>query len=199
MKVIYTLLLPVCLFLSASSPVKAQIDSAAVKQHISVFADSLVRSYYEKDWDTFIRLTHPGIAHLYGGMEGYRSIVQGVRARFEDSMQEKKEEVTVKQFIFSGKNWQCVVERVRDAPIGGRNARSWSYMIGQSTTDDAAGNWVFFDVGDNLMINISAIMPDFSDELVVPQKKVVYEGDKDKTTAVAATAPKPKKKAAGKR
>src|SRR3569832_2212359 len=79
MKIIYTLLLPVCLFLSASSPVKAQIDSAAIKQHISVFADSLVRSYYEKDWDTFMRLTHPGIARLYGGMEGYRGIVQGVR------------------------------------------------------------------------------------------------------------------------
>ncbi len=198
MKFIYTLLLPLCVVVSASAPVQAQIDSAAIQQHISVCADSLVRSYYEKDWITFIRLTHPGIARLYGGMNAYAGIMQGIRARFEDSMQEKKEEVNVKQFVYAGLGrWECIVERIRDCPINGRNAKTWSYMIGQSD-DDMGTSWKFFDVGDNLMINISAIMPDFSGDLVVPEKKVVYEDEKA-PAATATAAPKSKKKAAGKR
>ena len=73
-------------------------------------------------------------------------------------------------------------------------------MIGQSK-DGLGDDWKFFDVGDNLLVNISTIMPDFSDELVVPEKKIVYEGDEVKasTVATASPAPKAKKKAPGKK
>jgi len=196
LRLLFSLALSVCLLTAASKPAQAQIDSAAIKQRISVVADSLVRSYYEKDWNTFIALTHPGVARLYGGMNNYLGIAQGVRLRFEDSLEEKKEVVTVRQFLFTGTNWQCIVERVRDTHIGGREAKVTAYMIGQAK-DDLAADWKFFDVGDNLMINISSIMPDFSDDLIVPEKKIVYEGDKTATTAVAT--PKPKKKPAGRK
>jgi len=196
LRLLFSLALSVCLLTMPSKPVQAQIDSAAIKQTISIFADSLVRSYYEKDWNTFIALTHPGIARLYGGMNAYVGIMQSIRKRFEDSLEEKKEAVSVRQFLFTGTSWQCVVERIRDTRIGGKDAKVTSYMIGQSK-DDLAANWKFFDVGDNLMVNISSIMPDFSDDLIVPEKKIVYEGDKAATTAVAA--PKPKKKPAGRK
>ncbi|HEY4149367.1 MAG TPA: hypothetical protein VGM41_10575 [Chitinophagaceae bacterium] len=197
MKLIFALLLSLSLFFVSSTPVQAQIDSAAIKQRISSFADSLVRSYYEKDWNTFIHLTHPGIARLYGGMSTYVGIMQGIRARFEDSLQEKQEVVNVKQFLFAGAGfWQCIVERIRESPINGRNAKTWSYMIGQSD-DDLGTNWKFFDVGDNLMINISSIMPDFSNELIVPEKKVVY--DDEKAPAATTAAAKPKKKSSTKK
>ena len=196
LRLLFSLALSVCLFTAAPKPVQAQIDSAAIKQTISVFADSLVRSYYEKDWNTFIALTHPGMARLYGGMNNYLGIVQAVRRRFEDSLEEKKEMVSVRQFVFTGTSWQCIIERVRDTHIGGKEAKVTAYMIGQSK-DDLATNWKFFDVGDNLMVNISSIMPDFSDDLIVPERKVVYEGDKTATTAAAA--PKPKKKTSGRK
>lgn len=194
LKPVFTLLLPVCLCLSVSLPTRAQIDSAAIKDHISVFADSLVRSYYEKDWKTFLSLSHPGIARLYGGMSSYVDLMKGLRARFEDSLEEKKEQVNVKQFVFTGTSWQCIVERIRDTHINGRNARMTTYMIGQSG-DDLGTTWKFFDVAENLMVNISSIMPDFSDELVLPEKKIVFEGDEKTTTAATTGAPaKPKKK-----
>ncbi|HSC39880.1 MAG TPA: hypothetical protein VLD19_18485 [Chitinophagaceae bacterium] len=196
LRLLFSPALSVCLLTAASKPAQAQIDSAAIKQTITVFADSLVRSYYEKDWNTFMALTHPGVARFYGGMNNYMGIVQGVRRRFEDSLEEKKDVVSVRQFLFTGTTWQCVIERVRDTRMGGKDAKVTGYMIGQSK-DDLATNWKFFDVGDNLLINISAIMPDFSDELVVPEKKIAYEGDK--TTTTAAAAPKPKKKPAGRK
>jgi len=198
LKAICTLLLPVCLLLSASAPVRAQIDSATIKQHISACVDSLVRSYYEKDWNTFISLTHPGIARLYGGMNAYVGIMQGIRLRFEDALEEKPEQVNVKQFVFSGDNWQCVIERIRDTHLGGKEARITSYMIGQSK-DGMGDDWKFFDVGDNLMVNISSIMPDFSDQLIVPEKKIAYEGDEKTSSAAVSPAPKAKKKAPGKK
>jgi len=196
LRLLFSPALSVCLLTAASKPAQAQIDSAAIKQTITVFADSLVRSYYEKDWNTFMALTHPGVARFYGGMNNYMGIVQGVRRRFEDSLEEKKDVVSVRQFLFTGTTWQCVIERVRDTLIGGKDAKVTCYMIGQSK-DDLATNWKFFDVGDNLLVNISAIMPDFSDELVVPEKKIAFEGDKTATTAAAA--PKPKKKIAGRK
>jgi len=196
LRLLFSLVLSVCLLTTASKPVQAQIDSAAIKQRIFVFADSLVRSYYEKDWTTFIALTHPGVARLYGGMNTYLGIAQSVRRRFEDSLEEKKEAVSVRQFVFTGASWQCVIERVRDTKIGGKEAKVTSYMIGQSK-DDLASNWKFFDVGDNLMVNISSIMPDFSDDLIVPEKKITYVNDK--TTATAVAAPKPKKRTAGRK
>jgi hypothetical protein len=201
LKAIFTLLLPACmLVICASTPVKAQIDSAAIKRQISTCADSLVRSYYEKDWKTFIALTHPGIARLYGGMSNYASIIQRNRQRYEDSVEEKPEQVNIKQFVFNGSNWQCVIERIHDTHLSGKSARITSYMIGQSK-DGLGDDWKFFDVGDNLMVNISAIMPDFSDELIVPEKKIVYEGDeaKSSTATTASPAPKAKKKAPGKK
>jgi hypothetical protein len=199
LKPVFTLLLSVCLFLSASRPAKAQIDSAAIKQHIFVFADSLVRSYYEKDWNTFTALTHPGVARLYGGMTGYVTIVKGIRQRTEDSLEEKKEQVNVKQFLFAGGTWQCIVERIFDTNLKGKNAKVTTYMIGQSK-DDLGTEWKFFDVANNLMINISAIMPDFSDELVVPEKKIAYEGGETITASTTIGEPaKPKKKAPGKK
>ena len=199
LKAIFTLLLPVCLLMCSTNPVRAQIDSAMIKQRISACADSLVHSYYEKDWKTFIALTHPGIARLYGGMNTYVGIQQGIRQRFEDSLEEKPEQIIIKQFVFNGSNWQCVIERIRDTHLGGKNARITSYMIGQSK-DGIGDDWKFFDVGDNLMVNISAIMPDFSDELIVPEKKIAYEGDeKAASAATAAAAPKVKKKTPGKK
>jgi len=195
----FTLLLPVCLFLSASQPVRAQIDSAAIKQHISVFADSLVRSYYEKDWNTFVVLTHPGVARLYGGMTAYVNIIKGVRQRTEDAMEEKMDQVHVKQFMFAGGTWQCIVERICETHLKGKNAKVTTYMIGQSK-DDSGAEWKFFDVADNLMVNISTIMPDFSDELVVPEKKIAYEGGETITASTTIGEPvKPKKKAPGKK
>jgi len=195
LKTAFTPFLSVCLFLSASRPARAQIDSAAIKQHISVFADSLVRSYYEKDWNTFVALTHPGVARLYGGMTGYVSVIKGVRQRTEDSVEEKKEQVNVKQFLFAGGTWQCIVERICETHIRGKNAKVITYMVGQSK-DDLGGEWKFFDVANNLMINISAIMPDFSDELVVPEKKIVFEGGETITASTTIGEPaKPKKKA----
>jgi len=199
LKPIFTLLLPACLFLSVSHPARAQVDSAAIKQRIFVFADSLVRSYFEKDWNTYIKLTHAGIVRLYGSMDTYVGIQQKVRARFEDVLEEKKEEVTVKQFVFTGNNWQCIVQRVHDTHLGGKSAKITTYMVGQSK-DDTGNDWKFFDVADNLLVNISSIMPDFSDELVVPEKKIAYDGvETSAVTTAERTAAKPKKKAPGKK
>ena len=199
LKPVFTLLLPACLFLSVSNPARAQIDSIVIKQRIFVFADSLVRSYFEKDWNTYIKLTHPGIVRLYGGMDTYVGIQQKVRARFEDVLEEKKEEVTVKQFVYTGNNWQCIVERVHDTHLSGKSAKITTYMIGQSK-DDTGNDWKFFDVADNLMVNISSIMPDFSDELVVPEKRIAYDGvETSAVTTAERTAAKPKKKAPGKK
>lgn len=200
LKSVCTLLLPVCFFVAVSSPAGAQIDSTVIKQRIFTFADSLVRAYFEKDWNTYIKLTHPGIVRLYGGMDTYVGIQQKVRARFEDVLEEKKEEVTVKQFVLTGNNWQCIVERVHDTHLGGKSAKITTYMVGQSK-DDTGNDWKFFDVADNLMVNISSIMPDFSDELVVPEKKIAYDGVETSavTTASRNTTAKPKKKAPGKK
>lgn len=147
----------------------AQSDSLFASQRALLFADSLLRSYHDSDLTSYTDLSYPGVIEYYGGRKNF---VQYVNRSKAIQAAELREEVRLVQLVSNAVEWQCVVQKVSENIVDNRKASIITYLIGQST--DNGRSWTFFDVATNPVRNVSDIMPDVFDTLIIPQREVVF-------------------------
>ena len=191
-----TLIMSALLLLGAAT-INAQ-DTATMANNALRFADSLIKSSYGEDWNTYLTLSNPTAIKYYGGKEGYKEHVKLIYFRFERMENEKREKLSMVQLLNDGTDqWQCVIEKERNTFIDNRKVQVISHLIGQSM--DNGENWKFVDIAHNSTENIIYVMPALFSNIVVPRGKLLYEDEvlaqqekeqREKEAAAAAAAKK---------
>ena len=185
MKTLYPKLLLAVLFLSQSTIADAQTDTNFIKQRAFYFADSLQKEYALENWDHYVALTYPGVIKYFGGKDGFLENVAKQRLYLADSIIETIEHLEVKQIIETEKSWQCVVEKIKGLNVNGRKAKLWTYTVGRSA--DGGNSWTFFEISEGMMDNARQVMRDISNDLVIPERRRVYDDEAEKAKKKPAT------------
>ena len=185
MKTSYLKLLVFVLFLTQTRTVEAQPDTAFIKQRASYFVDSLTKEYGLENWDHYVSLTYPGVIKYFGSKEGFLENVAKQRLYLGDSILETIESLEVKQIVETEKSWQCVVEKVKGWNINGRKAKLWTYIVGRSA--DGGNTWTFFEISEGMLTNARQVMRDISNDLLIPERRIVYEDQVEKAKKKATS------------
>lgn len=150
-------------------------DTTNAKEKALNFADSLIRSAYYEDWQTYLNLSNPSAIKYYGGKERFKE--QAVTHHFR-SLSEIKEEMPktkLVELMNDLETWQCVVEKTRQTYIENRKAFVHTYLVGSST--DNGNTWKFIDVSQNKLENVIYLMPDIFGDLAIPEGLTEYEDE----------------------
>ena len=185
MKTSYLKLLLAVLFLSQSKMAEAQTDSAHIKQRAFYFVDSLQKEYGLENWDHYVALTYPGVIKYFGSKEGFLENVAMQRLYLGDSILETVESLEVKQIVETEKSWQCVVEKIKGWNINGRKAKLLTYIVGRSA--DGGNTWTFFEISEGMLTNARQVMRDISNDLLIPERRIVYEDQVEKAKKKASS------------
>jgi len=175
MRLLPTLTLAVTLLTGSTGWTFAQrssADSAFLRNSAFLYADSMTKAYQNSQWENYCRFSHEGIIRYLGGQPRYISYSQ--RAG-DYPPNERAMGVNVVQLVNESNRWQAVVERIRDIVIDGKRARVTAYMIGLS--DEGGETWKFFEVFEGLLENARRIVPEISDKIRIPQRRIIYLDD----------------------
>lgn len=183
-------------------------DTAAISQKAKFYADSMMRSYFYENWESFYNLTTYSAVKYYGGKDAYKEHFRTMYYHNEPNKDVDKPEITTMVTLLNKgtDEWQCVLEKIRYTQMDERKCRIYSYLVGQSKDDGET--WTFVDAGQNSEKNIIYIFPNVFGTLAIPEYRIVYEDveaamsadaeAKAKTEAAAARTPAkkatPKKK-----
>lgn len=196
MKTIFTR--AIVLFFLYPSLSKAQtIDSAFIMRRAALFADSLDKAYQNKLWDQYASLTQPGLISFLGGKAGLIDYTERLWIMFNQDIGEKVTTQHVLQIVSRENDWQCVIEKKKEAYFNERKATVTTYIVGKSQDD--GNTWKFIEISEGMLINARQVMRDISDELIIPQRTVVYDDDLKKQHEAEAVAKKQTKKRTAKR
>lgn len=205
MKALKKLCITLCICLLTTASFSQ--DTLVIYRNAKFYADSMVRSYFYENWESFIGLTNYTALKYYGGKDQYKEHFKTMYYHNEPNKEtDKPEIVSVVTLMNKGTDeWQCVLEKIRYTQMDERKCRIYSYLVGQSKDDGET--WKFVDAGQNSEKNIIYIFPDIFGTLAIPEYRVVYEdveaaelANKEREEAEArakANAPKkaaPKKK-----
>ena len=165
-------------------PAEAQFDTSFAKSNIRRCADSLVHGFRTRDWEQYARYSYPAMIGTLGGKKEFISYISEMFKQVPDSAWKLYEPGHILQVIKTGGDLQAIIELNSMVEWQGIRATSTAYLIASSW--DGGMFWTFFDSqGDVKAAKI--IMPDLSDQLVIPQKKEIIEPmvppDKNKTPA----------------
>jgi hypothetical protein len=147
----------------------AQSDSAFASQRALLFADSLIKSFESGNVNEYISISYPGLIKYYGGKHQFAEYIQRVR----EIHQEHDNQVQLMQMVNKQKEWQCVVKKINETTIDGKNAMVVSYLVGQSK--DEGNTWKYVDVAYNSVNNVVLIMPDVFEKIAVPQRQIIFQ------------------------
>lgn len=169
MKALRCFVLPAVLFFWINST-NAQEDAASAGKRAIIFADSLLKSFNHNNLDRYTDLSYPGVISYYGGKKNFREYLQRAKAL---NISPSADNLAIFQLVNDHNEWQCVIEKTCATLIDGKKATIVSYLVGQSK--DEGHSWKFFDVALNSAGNLVYIMPDISESLTVPQRRVLFE------------------------
>lgn len=162
----------------------AQSDSTFASRRALMFADSLLASFRQSNIALYTDLSYPGIVQYYGGKKNFEEYLKRTIATTPSYATEY---VSIVQLVNNTNEWQCVIQKTRDAMIDDRRATITTYMVGQSV--DNGRSWKFFDVPFNPANNIVYIMPDIFSSLVIPRREVVFYHTTSQATVPQGPSP----------
>ena len=148
---------------------EAQSDSAFASQRALLFADSLIKSFQSGNLNEYISISYPGVIKYYGGRHQFAEYIQRVR----ELNKEHDNQVELMQIVNDKKEWQCVVKKINETTIDGKNAMVVSYLVGQSK--DEGNTWKYVDVAYNSVNSVVLIMPDVFEKIAIPQRQIIFQ------------------------
>ncbi len=166
---IYKILLFFAVINFSNKETFAQADSDFVSHRAFLFADSLLKSFNNSDFSEYVNISYPGVVKYYGGKQQFTAFIRQER----DLKESLNEQLQLVQLINEKKEWQCVMKKINEKVVNGKNVMVISYLIGQSK--DEGKNWRFIDVAFNSINNIRLIMPDMFENIILPNRQVVFQ------------------------
>ena len=134
-------------------------------------ADMMVKAFKNKDYSTFLDLTHPKVVELAGGKEKMLKILnEGLGPGIEVLEVEIYNPSTL---IRKDGTLQCSFKQKQFMKIGDQKIYTIGSLIGISY--DKGAYWSFIGVASNTLATIQASFPELSDELdVQPQSNPTF-------------------------
>lgn len=137
-----------------------------IKQH----ADSMGKSLLAKDAQKFVEFTFPTVVMKMGGKE---NMVKVMEKAFNDMEKEKTDFLAVSfghpsKIIRKGREFQCTLPQIieMEVPTGRLITHSTLIVI----SDDQGKKWYFIDTSDKDLKTLKEMLPNLSDELIIPKK-----------------------------
>lgn len=146
---------------------RSQPDTIVMKQNILRCADSMGKSFLQKDWKTFVRYNNPNLVRMLGGEENFIAFTKETLKEIPDTAFKKYEIGKIIQIVQTPFDWQCLVEQKTELNIHGMKMNSTTYLVGESL--DGGKGWTFFDSqGDAESARL--FKPDLSERFIIPAK-----------------------------
>ena len=121
----------------------------------------------KKDYRAFLKYTHPTILEISGGTE---RMLEAMKQANDNSSGAKITSVTIGEpsKMVSFKNtFQCVIPQTIEAQTAQGPKTIKSSLIGVSFNNGKT--WSFIDARDKDLNTLKVVVPDLSDELVLPR------------------------------
>ncbi len=163
------ILLSFLFLLFNNTSIKAQSDTDFVSKRALLFADSLIKSFHNSNFADYLNISYPGVVKYYGGKHRFTEYVRQERTLREYF----GEQLELTQLINEKQEWQCVMKKINEQVINGKNAMVISYLVGQSK--DEGKTWKYIDVAYNPVSNIREIMPDIFDNINIPGRQIIFQ------------------------
>ena len=149
-------------------------DTTVFKKQAARFASAT----FNGDHKTVIDLTYPALIELSGGREMMQKLItdkiESIRKRgitkFDGAVGSPG------KFYKAGTQIHCLIPEYIVFKMPKGHYAGESYLLGVS--DDKGKNWKFLDVGSMPLAILHKLLPNFNNELVIPQSgKPVYFAD----------------------
>lgn len=146
----------------------AQDDTAMATKMLQQ-ADDMGKKFIAKDYKAFLKYSHPAVIKSMGGED--RVYDQTVRD-LKDLENKKVTFAAIKfgvpsKIIAVGDERQAVIPEIIEMYIPGGKLTNTASMLAISL--DKGANWYFVDTGGHNLLNMKALLPSLSDELVIPE------------------------------
>lgn len=138
-----------------------------VKAEAEKMSDLLLK----KDYEGFITYTHPEVVKLGGGADSLLQTLKKGAIEMEDSGV-KFTSVTIgnpSKIITKGSEMQCTIPQTLYMRIPGGSMKTEGTLVGISP--DGGKRWYFVDGGGRTLAELQQVLPNLSNELVIPPKK----------------------------
>jgi hypothetical protein len=160
------------LFLAVTSSSSAQpVTDATVLRSLEKQAKTMVDAFLKEDFANFARYVHPGVVKMMGGKKKViKTLKEGMEAmRSEDLKITKYSLGEPSDILKAGKELQCAIPQFMVITSPTSRVEMESTLIAISSNNGK--NWQFIDASDKDRETLKSLLPNLSDDLVIPEKK----------------------------
>ncbi len=164
--------------------ISSSISFAQDKNQLKEFAlrDAKITSEatLNKDFETVLKYTHPGVLKLMGGkekgLEMIKSIFDGMLS--QGFVFEKADVINASEIVFEQDEYRCYIEGLNQMAMNGMRIKSQSYLLGIYNASEKI--WCFLEakqLKNKAMLDM--VLPNFETSLVIPDDIVTTEQIQD--------------------
>ena len=147
----------------------SQSDSVALVSNIRTAANSMLESFKNKDFNSFVKYNNPNLVAMMGGENEFAGYLREEISGLKNVVFSEMKAGSVLRLVTNGKPLQCIVEQLSELIINGQPVSSVSHLIGISI--DAGKTWHFADANTASAEEIKSIIPELSPLILIPRKK----------------------------
>jgi hypothetical protein len=144
----------------------AQIDKKAIKTQAEQTAEALMKD----DYETMLKFTYPTVVDMIGGRDKFITVVK----QGKDGLAQQG--ITIMQVtmgepgetVKAGDEIHCLVPQTLILKLENGKLKSESHLL--AISNDQGKNWYFVDTAQLTADNIKIILPNFNNDLKLPEK-----------------------------
>ncbi|MBE7175337.1 MAG: hypothetical protein INR69_02990 [Mucilaginibacter polytrichastri] len=178
--------LNICLLLLAMLFSPSLFAQEVMKKNAERQAALMATAYAKGDYLTMARFTHKKVVDMLGGPEKMASALKEKMAELaaKNVKLVSAETGEVMQMVHTATSEQCIIPQYVRMATPENKVYSRTHLLGIST--DKGKTWHFLDANGQTPEMINGLVPDLSEELIIPKKEMKID-DADQTPASKKT------------
>lgn len=168
------------MLLLISSSISFAQDHSELKEFALRDAKITSKATLNKDFETVLKHTHPGVLKLMGGkekgLEMIKSIFDGMLS--QGFVFEKADVIDTSEIVFEQDEYRCYIEGLNQMAMSGMRIKSKSYLLGVYNPSEKI--WYFLEakqLKNKAMLDM--VLPNFETSLVIPDDEMTTEQIQD--------------------